>query len=61
MPNESKINIVKDTSEKIKNSSGIYFTKYSGIDVPTITKLRKSFRENDVDFTVTKYINKACS
>ena len=54
MPNESKINIVKDTSEKIKNSSGIYFTKYSGIDVPTITKLRKSFRENDVDFTVTK-------
>ena len=54
MPNEHKINIVKDTSDKIKNSSGIYFTKYSGIDVPTITRLRKSFRENDVDFTVTK-------
>ena len=54
MPNEHKINVVKDTSEKIKNSSGIYFTKYSGIDVPTITRLRKSFRENDVDFTVTK-------
>lgn len=54
MPNEHKINIVKDTSEKIKNSSGIYFTKYSGIDVPAMTKLRKSFRENDVDFTVTK-------
>ena len=54
MPNEHKINVVKDTSEKIKNSTGIYFTKYSGIDVPTITKLRKSFRENDVDFTVTK-------
>ena len=54
MPNEHKINIVKDTSEKIKNSSGIYFTNYSGIDVPTITKLRKSFRENDVDFMVTK-------
>tara|TARA_B100000674_G_C37658790_1_gene831475 strand:+ start:322 stop:840 length:519 start_codon:yes stop_codon:yes gene_type:complete len=54
MPNEHKINIVKDTSDKIKNSSGIYFTNYSGIDVPTITRLRKSFRENDVDFTVTK-------
>ena len=54
MPNEQKVNIVKDTSEKFKNASGVYFTSYTGIDVPTITKLRKSFRENDVDFTVTK-------
>ncbi len=54
MPNEHKINIVKDTSEKLKNSSGVYFTKYTGIDVQTITKLRKSFRDNDVDFSVTK-------
>ena len=54
MPNDNKINIVKDTSEKIKTSSALYFTKYSGIDVPTITKLRKSFRDNDVDFSVTK-------
>ena len=50
MPNEQKVNIVKDTSEKLKNASGVYFTSYTGIDVPTITKLRKSFRENDVDF-----------
>tara|TARA_Y100001936_G_C15983315_1_gene618025 strand:- start:21 stop:539 length:519 start_codon:yes stop_codon:yes gene_type:complete len=54
MANERKIDIVKDTTEKLKNSSGVYFTKYTGIDVPTITKLRKSFRENDVDYTVTK-------
>ena len=33
MPTEQKINIVKNTTEKFKNSSGIYFTKYTGIDV----------------------------
>ena len=54
MPTEQKINIVKNTTEKFKNSSGIYFTKYTGIDVKTITELRKSFRQNNVDYMVTK-------
>ena len=54
MPTEQKINIVKNTAEKFKNSSGIYFTKYTGIDVKTITDLRKSFRDKDVDYMVTK-------
>ena len=54
MPNEQKISIVKDTTDKIKNSSGIYFTRYTGIDVQTITELRKSFRDNNVDYSVTK-------
>lgn len=54
MPTEQKINIVKNTTEKFKNSSGIYFTKYTGIDVKKITELRKSFRSNDVDYMVTK-------
>ena len=54
MPTEQKINIVKETSEKLKKSSGVYFTRYTGIDVQTITKLRKSFRDNEVDYSVTK-------
>ena len=54
MPNEQKISIVKDTTDKLKKSSGVYFTRYTGIDVQTITKLRKSFRDNDVDYSVTK-------
>ena len=54
MPTEQKINIVKNTAEKFKNSSGIYFTKYTGIDVKTITDLRKSFRDSDVEYVVTK-------
>ena len=41
-------------SPKLKTSSGVYFTRYTGIDVQTITKLRKSFRDNDVDYSVTK-------
>ena len=32
----------------------IYFTKYTGIDVQTITDLRKSFRDNQVEYVVTK-------
>ena len=54
MPNEQKISIVKDTTGKLKNSSGDYFTRYTGIDVQTITKLRKSFSDNNVDYSVTK-------
>ncbi len=54
MPNEQKINVVKDTTEKLKKSSGVYFTRYTGINVQKITKLRKSFRDNDVDYSVTK-------
>ena len=43
MPTEQKIDIVKETTDRFKKSSGIYFTKYTGIDVQTITDLRKSF------------------
>ena len=54
MPTEQKISVVKDTTDKLKKASGVYFTRYTGIDVQTITKLRKSFRDNDVDYSVTK-------
>ena len=33
MPTEQKIDIVKQATERFKKSSGIYFTKYTGIDV----------------------------
>ena len=54
MPTEQKIDIVKQATERFKKSSGIYFTKYTGIDVQTITDLRKSFRDNQVEQVVTK-------
>tara|TARA_B100000029_G_scaffold293375_1_gene286898 strand:- start:109 stop:630 length:522 start_codon:yes stop_codon:yes gene_type:complete len=54
MPNQHKIDIVKGTADRFKKSSGVYFTNYTGIDVATITNLRKCFRDNDVDYIVTK-------
>ena len=54
MPNENKIKIVKNIEEKFKNSSGLYFTKYTGMNVAQATKLRKSFKENSVEYRVSK-------
>jgi len=54
MPTEQKIDIVKETTERFKKASGVYFTNYSGIDVQTITNLRKSFKQNQVEYVVTK-------
>ena len=54
MPTEHKINIVKDTVKRFEKSKGVYFTKQTGIDVKTITDLRKSFRENNVEYVVSK-------
>jgi len=54
MPTEHKINVIKDTVKRFGNSKGVYFTNYSGIDVKTITELRKNFRESNVEYVVTK-------
>ena len=54
MPTNEKINIVKETTDRLKKSSGVYFTKYTGLDVPSITSLRKSFTSNSVQFNVIK-------
>ena len=54
MPSQKNIDIVASTTEKFERSQGIYFTKYTGMDVPKITLLRKSFSENSVEFTVIK-------
>ena len=54
MPTDNKINIVKGTTERFKESNGIYFTNYSGIDVKKVTELRQSFREAQVEYVVTK-------
>jgi Ribosomal protein L10 len=62
MPTEHKINVVKDTVKRFENSKGIYFTNLTGIDVKTITELRKSFRDSDVENVVTKNtLTKTCT
>ena len=54
MPNSRKEKIVEDLTSRFQNSSGIYFANYSGIDVPNVTRLRKSFRNSGVHFLVSK-------
>ena len=54
MPNENKIKTVEQLSEKLQNSSALYFTKYTGMNVEQAAKLRKSFTDNSVEFLVSK-------
>tara|TARA_B100001250_G_scaffold389217_1_gene388139 strand:- start:9 stop:524 length:516 start_codon:yes stop_codon:yes gene_type:complete len=54
MPTNKKIQIVESLEESIKNSKGIYLTNYTGLDVSQMTELRNKFRDNGVDYKVTK-------
>ena len=54
MPNQIKLKIVEETQKKFENSSGIYFTKYTGLNVKQATNLRKKFKESSVEFVITK-------
>ena len=54
MPNENKIKTVEQLSEKLQNSSALYFTKYTGMSVEQATMLRQKFSDNSVEFLVSK-------
>ena len=54
MPNSHNIEIVDQLTKKFNSSKGIYLTCYTGLNVIKKTELRKKFRENDVDYFVSK-------
>ena len=54
MATTTKIEIVNSLTQKFENSLAIYFTCYTGMNVLQATKLRKNFRENGVDYLVSK-------
>ena len=54
MANENKRKTVELAEARFKNSTGIYFTNYTGMNVVQATKLRRQFREKNVKFNVTK-------
>ena len=54
MPSQENIKKVEHLTDKFKNSSAMYFTKYSGLDVESASMLRMEFTDNDVDFYVSK-------
>ena len=51
MPSNKNIDEVKKLSDKLSKAKAIYFTEYSGLDVVSITQLRKDFVSKDVEFT----------
>ena len=54
MPNQKNIENIKNLSESFSKASAIYFTKYHGLNVADITKLRSEFFKVDVDYMVAK-------
>jgi len=54
MATQEKVDIVEEYTEKFKKAKSVYLTDYSGIDVITVTELRKKFRDQNVDYKVLK-------
>ena len=54
MPSIKNIDRVKDLSDKLGKAKAVYFTDYLGLDVVSITQLRKEFVMKDVEFTIAK-------
>ena len=54
MPTAEKVAIVEEYTDKFKKANAIYIANYSGIDVATVTEVRKKFRENKVEYKVLK-------
>ena len=54
MPTPQKAQIIAETSARFQEAKGVYFTKYTGMNVLQATSLRKQFRENDIEYVVTK-------
>ena len=54
MPNVKNIKSVERLTEKMSSAKSIYFTDYLGLNVSDITKLRKEFYANDVEYLVVK-------
>jgi large subunit ribosomal protein L10 len=54
MATQEKIDIVQAYTDKFKSAKSVYLTDFSGIDVPTITEMRKKFRDENIEYKVLK-------
>lgn len=54
MPTQQKNDIIDSLTKRFQNSTGIYFTRYTGMDVAHATAIRKKFRESNVSYFVSK-------
>jgi len=54
MNKNEKLELVENLSSKFKESSALYFTKYTGMNVAQANELRSMFKKGKVDFLVSK-------
>ena len=54
MPTLQKTELINELTQKFQYSSGIYFTRYTGMNVAKVTELRRKFRENEVSYFISK-------
>ena len=54
MPTAQKIAVVEEYTEKFKDAKCVYIAEYSGIDVATVTDVRKKFRDQNIEYKVLK-------
>ena len=54
MPNKKNIQNVEALVDKMSKANSIYFTDYLGLSVTDITKLRREFYLNGIDYIVVK-------
>lgn len=54
MPTPQKIEVLRDTNERIRDVRGIYLADFSGMSVEKLSLLRKRCREQRVQFRVIK-------
>ena len=54
MPTAEKEQILQDTSDRIREVQGLYLTDFSGMNVHTLSLLRRKCREQSVEFHVIK-------
>lgn len=54
MATQEKIELVNDYKDKFKSAKSVYLADFSGIDVPTVTEVRKKFRDENIEYKVLK-------
>lgn len=54
MATQEKIDIVQTYTDKFKSAKSVYLTDFSGIDVPTVTEMRRKFRDENIEYKVLK-------
>lgn len=54
MPTPQKEAIVKKMTEKFSSARSIFLADFTGVDVNTITQLRKEFRQARVEYRIVK-------